>query len=58
MKYMKVALKTMNDGGLTEAPFEYLMGGGAGVMTKKHQSFDDLMKMYLDKVKKSFPSKS
>lgn len=57
MKYIRIALKTMQSGGLTEAPFDYSMGGSSEVLLKKQNGFEDLIKSYFDKVRKTFPAK-
>lgn len=57
IKYVRIALKTMQSGGITEAPFDYSMGGAPEVLLKKQNGLDDLVKSYLDKVRKTFPAK-
>ncbi len=58
MKYIRVAVKTMQKGGLTKAPFEYQMGGGQEEIVKKPQLLETMIKAYLNKLKSSFPPKS
>ena len=58
VKYLKVALKTLRDGGLTQAPFEYKMGGVSDQEAKKNHAIDDSIAEFLRTVKKTFSSKS